>query len=385
MIKNENHDLVILAGGKGTRISKYLKKYPKPMAKFFGYYFLDLIFFTVSKFLFKNIYIIAGHKGTQIKNRYDKKKINLSNIKVIVERKLKGTGGALNEIKNKIKNNFFLINGDSIFDINFFDLSKNIKKDSIGVIALVKNKNYIENKKLSSLDLNLKQQVIFNKNSKLMNGGIYFFKKKFLKLIKNNFFSLENDLLNQLIIKKKIEGRIFKNFFLDIGTPKNLQLGKNFLKKKFYKPAIFLDRDGVLNYDKGYTYKPKDLKIIGKTLQFLRKKKNYYIFIVTNQSGIARGFFNLNQFFNFQNFLLDKLLLKRIFINDFVFCPHHPQAKLIKYKKNCSCRKPNVGMFRKLMSLWPVNLKKSIFIGNSQVDRDAAQKLKIKFININDI
>ena len=218
-----------------------------------------------------------------------------------------------------------------------------------------------------------------------MNGGVYFFKKKFLKLIKNKFSSLENDLLRDLIIKKKIEGRFFKNFFLDIGTPKNFKMAKNFLKTQFYKPAIFLDRDGVLNYDKGYTYKLKDLKIISKTVKFLRKKKNFYNFIVTNQSGIARGFFNVNQFFNFQNFLLDKLLLKKIFINDMAFCPHHPHAKLIKYKKNCRCRKPNVGMFKKLITSWPLDLRKSIFIGDSRVDKEAAQKLKIKFININDI
>ena len=120
-------DLVILAGGKGTRIKKYLKNNSKPMIKFFGYHFLDLILAITSKFLFKNIFILAGYKGEQIKKRYNNKKINLSNIKVIVENKPKGTGGALKLVKEKIKNDFFLINGDSIFDINFFDLIHNLK------------------------------------------------------------------------------------------------------------------------------------------------------------------------------------------------------------------------------------------------------------------
>ena len=92
-------DLVILAGGKGTRIKKYLNKNSKPMIKFFGYYFIDFILSITSKFLFRNIYILAGYRGKQIKKYYHNKKINLSKIKVLVEKKPKGTGGALLLVK----------------------------------------------------------------------------------------------------------------------------------------------------------------------------------------------------------------------------------------------------------------------------------------------
>jgi len=270
-----NYDLVILAGGKETRIRKQLKGYPKPLAKFSNFYFLDYLLFFVSKFLFENIYIIAGFKGHLIKKNYHNKRINVSNITVFVEKKLKGTAGALKELNKKIKNDFYLTNGDSLFDINFFDFIKNRKKNQIGIMSLVKNNNYKENKKLSSLNLNFEKKIIYSsKKSKLMNGGIYFFKKNILKLIHNKVNSLENDLLPKLIKSGKLTGKIFNSFFLDIGTPKNFSHAKKNLKKKFTKPAIFLDRDGVLNHDRGYTYKLNDLRIIKKTIKYLKNKKN---------------------------------------------------------------------------------------------------------------
>ena len=376
-------DLVILAGGKGTRIKKHLNKNSKPMIKFFGYYFIDFILSITSKFLFRNIYILAGYRGEQIRKYYHNKKINLSKIKVLVEKKPKGTGGALLLVKKKIKNDFFLINGDSIFDINFFDLIPGIKNKSIGSIALVKNKNYKQNKKLSSLDINKKdKKVIFKKNSKFMNGGVYFFKKKFLSKIKKNNFSLENDLLETLISQNKIYGKIFNNFFIDIGTPKNLMIAQKVLKQKFFRPAIFLDRDGVLNYDKGYTYKVKDLRLISKTIKFLKKKRNFNFFVVTNQSGIGRGIYNEDRFYKFQNVLYNKLLNKKIYINDTVFCPHHPDAKLIKFKIICKCRKPKIGMIEELKKRWFIDIKNSLFVGDSLADKLAAKNSNIKFVNI---
>ena len=91
-----------------------------------------------------------------------------------------------------------------------------------------------------------------------MNGGIYFFKKKIFKLIKNKKTSLENDILPNLIKNKKISGIKTKNFFLDIGTPENFKKAKKIISKKFIKRAAFLDRDGVINFDKGYVHKIKD-------------------------------------------------------------------------------------------------------------------------------
>ena len=257
-------DLVILAGGKGTRIKKFLNGKPKPLIKILGYNFLDYILFQLSKFFFQNIFIIAGYRGNFIRLKYHLKYMNLSLIKVINEKQLKGTGGALFEVKNYIKNDFFVVNGDSIFDINIFDLIKKLNSSALGTIALTKNSSYKTNDKLNHLSLRKDGKLFYSsslKKSNLMNGGVYFFKKKFLKKINNKYSSLEQDILPNLIKKGKIYGKFYKNFFLDIGTKKNLKLAPTRLKF-FFKPAIFLDRDGVLNFDNGYTHKIQDLKLI---------------------------------------------------------------------------------------------------------------------------
>ena len=108
--------------------------------------------------------------------------------------------------------------------------------------------------------------------------------------------------------------------------------------QKKSKPAIFLDRDGTINYDKGYTYKFSEFKFrpyILKGLKYLTKK-NYLIFIVTNQAGIARGKFKLKDLLKLNKKLLLYLNRKNIIINDIQFCPYHPNAKIKAYrKKNC--------------------------------------------------
>ena len=124
-----------------------------------------------------------------------------------------------------------------------------------------------------------------------MNSGIYYFKKEIFKFFPNKRnFSLENELLENLINKKKVSGTIHNGFFLDIGTPKNFIFGKKNIQKILYKPALFLDRDGVINIDKGYTHKTKDFKLMPNILKVLKyfNNKNYYIFIVTNQAGVAK-------------------------------------------------------------------------------------------------
>ena len=166
-----------------------------------------------------------------------------------------------------------------------------IKKKQIGSIALIKNlskKKY----KLNNLSLN-KNKITNQIKGNLKNGGIYFFKKKILKFVKNKNSSLENDILPKLIKKKLLSGKIFNNFFLDIGTPNDYKKAKKLLYKKFLRPAVFLDRDGVINYNKNYIYKKKDFKFRPNVIKGLKllNEKGYYIFIVTNQAGIAKNIF----------------------------------------------------------------------------------------------
>ena len=373
-------DLVILAGGKGSRIKSLLKKKPKPMAIFNKKPFLEYIIQSYSKYHFKNIFVLAGYKSGEIFNKFENKHYNCTSITCLKEKKPMGTAGALNILKKKRINDFILINGDTFLEVNLNKLVKSCSENSYGSLTLIKNKSYKSNKKLVSMGIK-NNKIIYQKKNNFINGGVYFFKKKILKFIKNKNTSLEDQLLPGLIKKRKISGLVVKNFFLDIGTPKNFNRAKNLLLKNCTKAAAFLDRDGVINYDTGYVHKIKDFKFrpgVIAGLKFLRNK-NYYVFIVTNQAGIGRGIYNENQFYELQNNLKEKLQKKDIFFDDINFCPYHPDAKIKKYRKITNLRKPGNLMIKQIENKWHIKRKKSFMIGDKISDKICAAKSKLYF------
>ena len=168
-------DLVILAGGFGSRISKITKNKPKPLIKFGKLDFLNNLINHLAKFNFNKIYIIAGYKGNFIKQKFDKKIINLTRIKCLIEKKPKGTGGALYELKKYKLKNFILVNGDTFCAINKNKFTKNIRNKLVK-IALVKNNSYKSNKTLSTLNIKNKK-IFYDSKSNYMNAGIYYINK----------------------------------------------------------------------------------------------------------------------------------------------------------------------------------------------------------------
>ena len=214
-----------------------------------------------------------------------------------------------------------------------------------------------------------------------MNGGVYFFKKKILNLIPKKKFSLENNFLPILISKKLLIGKVYKDFFLDIGTPKYLKVSEKKLKHYFKKPAAFLDRDGVVNHDFGYVHKQKDFKfkkgVIGG-LKYL-SKKNYLIFLVTNQAGIAKGIFKEEDFFKLQSYVSKILLKHNVMINDVQYSPYHPKGKIIKYRKKTNLRKPGNQMIKNIFNKFLIDKKKSFMIGDKMSDKKCANKSDIRF------
>ena len=378
-------DLVILAGGKGSRIKKQNPYLPKPMIKFGSISFLQLLINHYAKFDFEKIYILAGYKGSIIKKKFHNKIQNFTEIKCLIEKKPMDTAGSLNLIKNKIKSDFILINGDTFLDLKYSDLVKLKSQKGFATIGLIKsNKKKI---KFNNLDLK-KNKVIRKKKSKLINAGIYYFTKKIFKFILNKPLSIENHLLPLLLKKKKLNGIILKNFFIDIGTPEDLSKANKIIKKKFSYPSLFLDRDGVINHDPGYTYKYSKFKFRRNVIKFLKlaNKINFNIFIITNQGGIAKGIFKLNDFYKLHKKLKKFLISKEIFISDIEFCPHHPLGRIKKFKKRCLCRKPGTKMIDNIKNKWFINKNTSLFIGDQKKDKIAAKKSNIKFVYVeNDI
>ena len=144
--------------------------------------------------------------------------------------------------------------------------------------------------------------------------------------------------------------------------------------------VVFLDRDGVINIDKGYVYQKKDFIFINGAIEALQylQSLNYQLIVVTNQSGIARGFFEEKDFKSLSKYMLETLESSNILIKDIFFCPHLPNAVIKKYDKTCSCRKPKSGMIEDAIKKYNIDRENSILIGDSQRDIEAGKSAKIK-------
>ena len=145
--------------------------------------------------------------------------------------------------------------------------------------------------------------------------------------------------------------------------------------------CAFLDRDGVINEDKGYISKISDFKIypgVGKAISLLNKK-NYLVIIITNQSGIGRGLIKIKELKNIHNYLRKKIKKYGGKIDDIFYCPFHPEFGKGKYKKKSNDRKPGDGMIKKAIKKWKIDTKTSFMIGDKISDKLAAKKAKIRF------
>ncbi len=148
--------------------------------------------------------------------------------------------------------------------------------------------------------------------------------------------------------------------------------------------AVFLDRDGTINVDKGYVYKIEDLEILPNVVEGLKllRQAGYKLIIITNQSGIARGYYTEEDYFRFKKEMHEKLKEHEIFINAEYFCPHHPNGTIEKYKSDCDCRKPKTGMLEQAARDFNLNLRESWMIGDSLRDIQTGKNAGCRTIHI---
>ena len=151
------------------------------------------------------------------------------------------------------------------------------------------------------------------------------------------------------------------------------------MKGKRMNKAIFLDRDGTLNIDYGYVHEIDNFKFIDGAIDALRelKKMGYMLVLVTNQSGIARGYFSEEQFLQLTEWMDWSLAEQDVDLDGIYYCPHHPEGKG-EYKEDCDCRKPKSGMLLQAIKELKIDPTQSIMVGDKIEDLKAGIGAKVK-------
>lgn len=389
MNKKSNQQCVILIGGLGTRLGDAVKQTPKPMLDIAGKPFVMHLIKELSRFGINNILLLAGYKADIVQEYFDTPDF-FSNelpsnvkIKVITEQSLLGTAGALLAAKDHLEESFFLCNGDSYFDCNILELSLPFKSETtlmrMGLKPVLENSRYGQVICQDDFVQSFKERDQ-NASKGFMNTGIYFMHKKILDKITDLPCSLEQKIFPLLAENGQMEQHTFDDaYFIDIGILEDLEKARQSLLQNFHRPAVFFDRDGVLNVDKGHTHRPADLEWIEgakETIKFYNNK-GYYVFVVTNQAGIAKGLYTQEQMHAFHIRMQGELNAIGAHIDAFTFCPHHSEGVVADLSYACDCRKPKPKMIIDLLETWDISKDRSFLIGDKQSDIQAAEEAGI--------
>lgn len=386
--------VVIMAGGKGTRIASINAEVPKPLIQIAGKPILQWQIECLKEQGFTQITLVVGHLGDQIRSFFEDGSRFGVQIRYIVEDTPLGTAGALYYLKDEIKEDFLLLNGDIIFDV---DIGRFLEfhKSHGGMVTLFTHPNdhpydsgvIIADDTRKVLNwLHKEDERTWYQNR--VNAGIHLLSPR----IFDRFTQLKKTDLDRDVLKPLIpEGQIYvydsPEYVKDMGTPDRYYAveqdiktgkvkGKNLLNKQ---KAVFLDRDGTINEYVGFLRTMEEFKLIpgvSRQIKWLNQK-GYLVIVVTNQPVIARGEVSWAQLRQIHNKMETLLGMDGAYVDDIYICPHHPHkgfpGERPEYKCECSCRKPKPGMLLQAAEKYNIDLSQSYMIGDSDSDIAAGQ------------
>ncbi len=371
---------VILVGGKGTRLGALTKDTPKPLLPVGGRPFLSYLIQEAARHGSERILLLAGFKAEAFANELDVLRAAVPaavELKVLAEPEPLGTGGALKFAAPHLDEHFLLLNGDSFFDINLLDLAAPpLPEASVGRLAL---KPEVDVSRYGTVGLKGENVTTFaEKNSAggpgLINGGIYWFNRSLLNHFGNGFVSLETEVLPKLAIAGRLLGKVYDRFMLDIGLPYSLEQAQTSVPAQMRRPAVFLDRDGVINRDVGYAHRPDQIVWVDGALAAIKtfNDAGFYVFVVSNQAGVARGYYTEADVMALHRWMAAQMAAAGAHADAFAYCPFHPDGTVAAYAKASPHRKPAPGMILDLLKTWPVAKDQSFLIGDRAHDIEAA-------------
>nr|WP_315198958.1 HAD-IIIA family hydrolase [uncultured Flavobacterium sp.] len=388
----ENIDVVILAGGMGSRLKSVTGNLPKPMASLLGKPVLEHQIELCKKFGFFKIALLVHYEYEVISDYFaDGTKWGVA-ISYIVEKEPRGTAGALSDALDFLTDQILVLYGDTYLDVNLRSIIDFHYKNEAAVTLMVHPNDHPNDSDLVEIDANSKilkihpyphVENMYLPN--LVNAALYVIEKDVLKgavpqigkydLAKHTFPSLISD-------NKGIFGYISQEYIKDMGTPERLNKVERDiivglpekLSTRHLRMAIFLDRDGTINEEVNHLSKPDQLLLIEGAGEGIRKINRSGLLAVgiTNQPVLARGEVTWDGMQKIHYKLDHDLGLKNAYLDKIYLCPHHPHkgflGEIAELKIECNCRKPKTGLIDLAVEELQVDRTKSWFIGDTTSD-----------------
>ncbi len=394
---------LITTGGKGTRLSSISNDIPKPMVKIGDKPILELQVDLFKRYHLNNFIFLNGHLSNIIEDYFGdggRFNVNIINIK---EPFPLGTAGCLLLAEEYITDDFIVINGDLVLDVDlkrFIDFYYHTHSDAVlflhpndhpydsDLVEIDDDKNVI------TLHSKPHDTGRFYKN--LVNAGLYIFSKRVLSLLGGNEKAdMGRDLIQRILSSgMKIKGYVSPEYVKDMGTPDRYEkVTHDYVSGKVARlhydkkrPAVFLDRDGVINREVNFLSDINDFQLLPKTTDAIKKLNSAGILavVVTNQPVVARNmvsFDELNEIHNKMDWLLG---LERCYVDALYFCPHHPDSGFPEERKelkfDCDCRKPKPEMLFRAMREYNIDAERSYMVGDRVSDIVAGKNAGVKTV-----
>lgn len=377
MTRPSIRQVAILAGGLGTRLGNLTAHTPKPVLEVGGKPFLYWLMRELSRYGTEEFVLLTGYHAEVVQRAVELFVTSLPRavtVRYSVEPRPSGTGGALFHAASSLDGRFVLCNGDSMYD----DLAPVFGSagDGIGHMLLhpLEDASRYGVAQFAGGHVRGFSARPAGGTPGLINAGVYAFDRRILDYLQPSC-SLEQDVLPRLAAEGVLTGAIGHGWFIDIGVPEDLSRARREIGARLRRPAAFLDRDGVLNVDHGHVGTRERFEWIPGALDAIRllTELGRHVFVVTNQSGVARGFYDEAAVRSLLAWMADEAGRNGGTIDDARYCPHHPGAGSAPYRQACACRKPEPGMLLDLIRAWDVRSEGSFMIGDKELDLAAAR------------
>lgn len=382
--------VVIMAGGRGTRISSVASDIPKPMIKIDGKPVLEHEILNLREQGFTDIILTVGHLGNIITDYFgDGSKFGV-HIEYYIEETPLGNAGALFKIRDKLTDDFLLLNADAVFDIDFRRFVE-FHKSHGGLVTLFTHPNshpydsgiVIADGNGVVLQWLAKEDDRPDYYKNRVNAGLHVISPKVLDIdISTEKVDLDRQILKPLAGTGKMYVYDSPEYVKDMGTPDRYEsVCRDFSEGKVKarnlhnkQKAVFLDRDGVINKYVGFLRNIDDFELLDGVSKAIRKinESGYLAIVVTNQPVIARGEVSFAELTEIHNKMETLLGEDGAYLDAIYFCPHHPDkgfdGEIPELKFDCDCRKPKPGMLIKAAKEFNIDLTKSWMVGDSDSD-----------------